>query len=29
MTGSFRSWGEIDYGKGAGVLRFEGRLNRS
>ncbi len=29
MTGSFRSWGAIDYSKGVGVLRFEGQLSRS
>ncbi|MBD2463517.1 hypothetical protein H6G89_21160 [Oscillatoria sp. FACHB-1407] len=27
LTGSFNSWGAIDYGKGVGVLRFEGQLN--
>ena len=27
MTGSFKSWGVMDYGKGVGVLRFEGELN--
>ena len=29
ITGSFRSWGAIDYSKGVGVLRFEGQLIRS
>jgi len=29
MTGSFRSWGAIDYDKGVGVLRFEGQLSHS
>ncbi|MBE9169561.1 hypothetical protein IQ238_19200 [Pleurocapsales cyanobacterium LEGE 06147] len=29
MTGSFRSWGAIDYGRGVGVLRFEDQLSRS
>lgn len=29
MTGSFRNWGAIDYGKGVGVLRFEGQLNHA
>ncbi|MEO0828594.1 MAG: hypothetical protein AAFY67_23660 [Cyanobacteria bacterium J06642_9] len=28
MTGSFKSWGAMDYGQGVGVLRFEGQLNR-
>lgn len=28
MTGSFRSWGALDYGTGIGVLRFEGQLTR-
>lgn len=26
LTGSFKSWGAIDYDKGIGVLRFEGQL---
>ena len=26
LTGSFKSWGAIDYEKGVGVLRFEGQL---
>lgn len=28
MTGSFKSWGAMDYSKGVGVLRFEGELSR-
>ncbi|MGV2827311.1 hypothetical protein [Myxosarcina sp. GI1(2024)] len=28
LTGSFRSWGAMDYEQGVGVLRFEGQLNR-
>ncbi|MGJ3247353.1 MAG: hypothetical protein ACFE0I_14940 [Elainellaceae cyanobacterium] len=28
LTGSFRSWGAVNYGTGLGVLRFEGELNR-
>lgn len=28
MTGSFKSWGAMDYSKGVGVLRFEGQINR-
>lgn len=28
MTGSFKSWGAIDYSQGVGVLRFEGQLSR-
>lgn len=26
LTGSFQSWGAIDYDRGVGVLRFEGQL---
>ncbi|PSB15586.1 hypothetical protein C7B76_13410 [filamentous cyanobacterium CCP2] len=29
LTGSFKSWGAIDYSTGIGVLRFEGQLNPS
>lgn len=28
MTGSFRSWGAMDYSKEVSVLRFEGELSR-
>lgn len=28
LSGSFRSWGAVNYGSGLGVLRFEGQLNR-
>jgi hypothetical protein len=28
MTGSFKSWGAVNYDTGLGVLRFEGRISR-
>ena len=28
MTGSFKSWGAMDYSKGVGILRFEGQISR-
>jgi hypothetical protein len=28
MTGSFKSWGAMDYNRGIGVLRFEGELSK-
>lgn len=28
MTGSFKSWGAMDYSKSVGILRFEGQISR-